>query len=289
MDLDGVWAQAPFPSFPGFAGNRFLFGKDKELARLCVQAYNDFILDEWRAAAPERYIGVIILPLWDIAACVSEIHRSAAKGARAISFPDAPAHLDLPSFHGDDWDPVFAACEETAMPLLMHFGGSRLTPWLSPDAPAAVRTTLFGATLYNSMTELAYSRVFTKHPQLQVAFAEGGIGWIPYAMMRMDQVWEHYRNYKIQPTVPNPDLRPSDLVRRHVWGCFIDDPVGLANREVIGVDRLLWESDYPHADSLWPHSREHAEKVFADIPSDEVRRIVCDNARELFRLDVASS
>jgi len=122
-----------------------------------------------------------------------------------------------------------------------------------------------------------------KHPNLKVAYAEGGIGWLPYALQRLDQVWETFRYLPLENNI-NPDVRPSDLVRKHVWACFIDDPVGVRDRHDLGVSRLLWEADYPHADSLWPNSRAQAEKVFAQVPTDETRQIVEDNARALFRL-----
>ncbi|MFJ8025436.1 amidohydrolase family protein [Streptomyces sp. NPDC096311] len=282
MDEDGVWAQAPFPSFPGFCGNKFVFAKDKDLALLCVRAYNDFVLDEWCAAAPDRYIPLTILPLWDQEECVAEIERCAAKGARSITFPDNPAGLGLPSYQGTAWDRVFAAAAAHEMPLSMHFGGSRIVPFVSPEAPQAAVTALFGITLFNSMAELVMSPVFVKNPKLKVAYSEGGIGWVPYALMRMDQVWESYREFPLENNV-DPDRRPSDVVREHIYSCFIDDPVGIGLRHDIGVGRLLWESDYPHADSLWPNSRENAKKVFADVPTDEVRKIVETNARELFR------
>ena len=283
MDIDGVWAEAPFPSFPGFGGNKFVFAKDKDLALLCVRAFNDFVIDEWCAAAPDRYISVIVLPLWDQAASVAEIERCAAKGARAITFPDNPAALDLPSFQGTAWDGVFSAAAAADMPLCMHFGSSRVVPWVSREAPQAVVNALFGITLYNSMAELVLSPTLHKHPNLKVAYAEGGIGWLPYALQRLDQVWETFRYLPLENNI-NPDIRPSDLVRKHMWACFIDDPVGVRDRHDLGVSRLLWEADYPHADSLWPNSRAQAEKVFAQVPTDEVRQIVEDNARALFHL-----
>jgi predicted TIM-barrel fold metal-dependent hydrolase len=283
MDADGVAVQAPFPTLPGFAGNKFIDGKDKDLAQLCVLAYNDFILDEWCSAAPERYIGLIILPLWDAAASVGEIERCAAKGARGISFPDNPAAVGLEAFHSGTWHRVFSAAEEADLPLCMHFGSSRIGPYVSPGANQAVLTSLFGITLFGSMAELALSTTFDDHPALKVVYAEGGIGWIPYAMMRLDQAWTTYRRATEGPPL-NPDVPPSERIRRHMWGCFIDDPLGVATREAIGTDRLLWESDYPHADSLWPHSRTNAEKVFADVPTDDVRTIVELNARRLFRI-----
>jgi hypothetical protein len=95
MDIDGVHAMTCFPSFPRFAGAVFLEGEDKDLAYLSVKAYNDYVLDEWCAVAPDRFIPVIVLPLWDPERCVQEIHRTAAKGAKGISFPDNVTALEL--------------------------------------------------------------------------------------------------------------------------------------------------------------------------------------------------
>ncbi|MFE9327552.1 amidohydrolase family protein [Nocardia sp. NPDC052278] len=283
MDTDGVWAQLCFPNYSGFAGGRFYRAKDKELALLCVQAYNDYVIEEWCAAAPDRYIPLMILPLWDVELSAAEIDRCAPKGFRSIAFPDNPAILGESSFQSGDWDPVFARAAEAQMPLSMHFGGSGLVPPISKDAPLAVQTTVMGATLFGSMTELLLSPVLHNHPGLKVCYSEGQIGWLPYALQRIDQVWVDYRHFKIQPTI-NADVRPSDLFRKHVFGCFIDDQVGIDLRHEIGVENILWESDYPHADSLWPNSRVKLEKMLSDVPEDEAHKIAETNARALFRM-----
>jgi predicted TIM-barrel fold metal-dependent hydrolase len=278
MDLDGVQAAICFPSFPRFAGTVFLQAQDQKLALLCVQAWNDFMLDEWCAAAPERFIPIAILPLWDVAACVAEIERTAAKGVRAISFTENPVPLGLPSFHTDHWDPVFAAAQAADLPLSMHFGTSGQAPTTAPDAPFAVTITLFGCNSMFAAADLIFSPVFHKFPQLKVSLAEGGIGWVPYLLERADYVWDRHRWYQNV----NQDVAPSELFRRHIWGCFIDDVHGLTSRHEIGVDRITWECDYPHSDSNWPNSRKRAIEVFAEIPDDEVHRMVEWNSRELF-------
>ena len=283
MDSDGVHMQLCFPNYSGFAGGRFYRAKDKELALACVQAYNDYVIDEWWAAAPDRYIPMIILPLWSVELSAQEIDRCAPRGVRTIAFPDNPAILGESSFQSGDWDPVFARAAEAQLPLCMHFGGSGLVPPISKDAPLAVQTTVMGATLFASMTELLLSPVFHNHPGLKVAYSEGQIGWLPYALQRIDQVWNDYRYFNITPAI-NADVRPSDLFREHVYGCFIDDQVGVNLRHLIGVENILWESDYPHADSLWPNSKATAEKLLADVPADEAKKIVETNARTLFRV-----
>jgi predicted TIM-barrel fold metal-dependent hydrolase len=278
MDLDGVQAAICYPSFPGFAGKVFLQGNDRELGALCVRAFNDFMIDEWCAAAPERFIPVVMLPLWDVQACVAELHRTVAKGAKAITFSENPVPLGLPSFHTDHWDPLFAAAEEAGIPLCMHFGTSGQAPTTAPDAPFAVTITLFGCNSMFAAADLMFSPVFHRHPRLKVALAEGGVGWVPYLLERADYVWDRHRYYQNV----NQDMKPSDIFRRNIWGCFIDDVHGLRSRDVIGVDRITWECDYPHSDSNWPNSRKRAVEVFADVPDDEVHRIVEWNSRELF-------
>lgn len=278
MDLDGVRAAICFPSFPRFAGTVFLQGEDKELAGLCVRAFNDFMLDEWCAAAPERFIPIVMLPLWDVQACIAEVHRTAALGAKAISFTENPVPLGLPSFHTDHWDPLFDAVEETGLPLCMHFGTSGQAPTTAPDAPFAVTITLFGCNSMFAAADLMFSPVFHRHPGLKVALAEGGVGWVPYLLERADYVWNRHRFYQNV----NQEMKPSDIFRRNIWGCFIDDEHGLASRHEIGIDRITWECDYPHSDSNWPNSRKRAVEVFADVPDDEVHRIVEWNSRELF-------
>ncbi|HEV3363715.1 MAG TPA: amidohydrolase family protein [Acidimicrobiia bacterium] len=281
MDADGIHAQLCFPSFPKFDGTVFLQGEDKDLALRCVQAWNDFMVDEWCAAAPDRFIPVAILPLWDPLLAAAEVERTAAKGARTISFPENPAPLGLPSFHTDHWDPVFAAAQAADMPLSMHFGTSGKAPMTAEDAPFAVAIALFGCNSMYTTVDLLFSPVFHKFPGLKVALSEGGIGWMPYILERVDYTWERHKYY----TGINQDVRPSDLFRRHIWGCFIDDEFGIANRHAIGVDRITWECDYPHSDSNWPVARKRAAETLADVPDAEVHQIVELNARKLFHFD----
>jgi predicted TIM-barrel fold metal-dependent hydrolase len=278
MDLDGVQAALCFPSFPRFAGTVFLEGENRELAAACVRAYNDFVLDEWCATAPDRLIPLVILPLWDVDARVAEVERTAGKGARAIGFPENPVPLGLPSFHTDHWDPVFAAASDAQMPLCMHFGSSGKGPKTADEAPMAVTITLFGCNSMYATADLLFSPVFHRHPGLKVALSEGGIGWVPYLLERADYTWERHRFYQ------NVDQtrRPSELFAEHVWACFIDDEHGVASRHEVGVGNITWECDYPHSDSNWPNSRKRASEVFADVPDDEVRLMVETNARTLF-------
>jgi len=278
MDVDGVHAQMCFPSFPGFAGSTFLAAQDRALAGACVRAWNDFILDEWCAAAPGRFIPMVILPFWDVDASVAEIQRVAAKGAKAISFTESPHGIGLPSYHSGHWDPMLAAAQDAELPLCLHFGSGGV-PAFAPDAPFAVAIALFATNAQFATVDLLLSPVFHAFPRLRVALSEGGIGWMPYVLERIDYVWERHRWY----TGINTEVRPSDLFAGHIFGCFIEDAAGLALRDLIGVRSIMFESDYPHSDSNFPASREKLAGALASVPDDDARRIAEDNARELFR------
>lgn len=299
MDIDGVQAACCFPSFPGFGGGVFQRSKDKELALASVQAWNDFSIEEWCAAAPDRYVPLAILPTWDVELAAKEVLRVAKMGARTVSFPDAPSVLGLPSFTSDYWSPLWDVCEETNTPVSLHFGSGSFVPGFSGSASAAspattpstmadgsphretpfiVNIALFATNLMWATVDLVFSGQLQKHPNLKIMLAEGGIGWLPYITERCDYSWQQHRWY--QPI--DFDTRPSDLIRKHFWGCYIDDRHGLANRHSIGVDRICVEIDYPHSDSMWPNSRKVIAETLVDVPDDESHRIVELNAREVF-------
>lgn len=278
MDIEGVWAQLCFPNFGGFAGSTFYAAQDKELAKLCISAYNDFILDEWCAYAPDRQIPLMMVPFWDVGASVREIERTAARGAKSISFVEAPHKLGLPSYHTDHWDPIFRICEQAELPLSMHFGSGGMPQGLAPDGPFFIAIALFGLNSMAATVDLLFSEVFYKFPNLKVALSEGGIGWMPYLLERMDYSWGRHKYW----SSINADKLPSELFREHIYGCFISDRSGIEQRHRIGIDNIMFESDYPHSDSNWPHTRKLLADHLADVPDDEARKIVELNARALY-------
>lgn len=285
MDIDGVHAALSFPSFPGFGGNVFHRAKDKELALACVQAWNDFQVDEWCATAPDRLIPLGILPTWDPQLAATEVERLAQIGTRAVSFPDSPVPLGLPSFHHPEhWEPLWNALEAADIPVCLHFGSGGFVPGFSfvkpsadDPAPFAVAIATFSTNLMWSTADLVFSGMLQRHANLKFLLSEGGIGWIPYLLERLDYTWERHRWYQ---NISRTD-RPSDLFRKHIWGCFIDDVHGVNSREAIGIDRILVEVDYPHSDSNWPNSRKRIAENLIEVDDDDVHRIVELNAREL--------
>jgi predicted TIM-barrel fold metal-dependent hydrolase len=279
MDEDGVHGSLCFPNLPRFGGTMFQDSTDMDLAVLCQQAWNDFMIDEWCAQAPDRLIPLSVSPYWDIDAAVKEIHRVAGRGARALTFPENPVPFGLPSFHSPHWDPVWNALEETETPLCLHFGSSGVNPTTGPDAPIAVLLTLMGTNSMFAAADLLFSPMFTRHPKLKVALSEGGIGWVPYILERADYTWERQRFYQDI----DQDRRPSEVFREHVWFCFISDEFGTKNIDSIGVDRVTWECDYPHSDCNWPNSRKVAAEQLRELPDEDAWKIAELNARELFR------
>jgi len=280
MDIEGVHAQLCFPNMAGFAGKTFGTAKDPQLGLECVRAYNDFIIDEWCAYNPDRQIPLMTVPYWDVDETVKEIYRTAEKGAKSFTFPELPDRIGLPSWHTDHWDPVLAAAQETGLPLSLHFGSGG-SPQVSPEGGTSnftVAISLFALNSVSAATELMLSPVFHKFPGVKMALSEGGIGWMPYVLERVDYVWERHRWYNDV----NRDVRPSEIFRDHLWGCFISDDAGIEARHRIGIDNIMFESDYPHSDSQWPHTRKILEESMANVPDDEAVKMVETNAREFY-------
>jgi predicted TIM-barrel fold metal-dependent hydrolase len=216
----------------------------------------------------------------------AEVHRLAEIGTKAISFPDGPVPLGLPSFHHPThWEPMWQACVAAKMPVCLHFGAGSFVPGFSfadkehpdPYAPFASAIAIYGTNLMWTTSDLVFSGVLQRHPELNFMLSEGGIGWIPWIMERLDYTWDRHRWYQ---NISKSD-RPSDLFKKHFYGCFIDDWHGIENRHTIGVDNILVEVDYPHSDSNWPNSRKRIAENLASVPDDEVAKIVEHNAREL--------
>lgn len=286
MDTAGVTASLCFPNLAPvrFAGQGFLQAKDKDLALLCVQAYNDFIVEEWSAAAPDRLIGCGIVPLWDTTLAAAEARRIAAKGVRAVAFSEAPAHLDLPSLHSGQWDSLFEACEESETVLAIHIGSSSRIPLPSADAPPAEANLLLVNNASTALVDWLCSGLFVRYPNLQVLLAECQIGWIPYYLQRLDEVWDVHTGWAgIKEKLPR---RPSEYFASNMFTTFFSDPFGLRNIDLIGVDNVLFETDYPHSDSTWPDCKTVAEKQVQDAGLDPAtaEKVMSTNARRLLRI-----
>lgn len=286
MSANGMLASINFPSLPGFAGRLFapLAAKDEKAALAFVRAYNDWHVDEWCAHAPDRLIPMGIPVIWSAEHAAAEVRRLAEKGVHAVTFAENPAPLDMPSLHSDYWDPFWAACSDTQTTVCMHIGSSGKLVITAPDAPIDVMIVLQPMAIVQAAGDIIHSPIFRKFPDLRVALSEGGIGWVPYFLERLDH---SYRTHKAWTGADFGSKMPSEVFLEHVYLCFISDPIGVKLAREIGVERICVEVDYPHSDAAWPNGPEILEEQFAasDLTDDEIDWITYKSAGEAFHYD----
>jgi predicted TIM-barrel fold metal-dependent hydrolase len=282
MNAGGILGSMCFPSFPGFSGRLFAACADKDLALAVLTAYNDWHIDEWCGSYPGRFIPMALPVLWDAEMAAAEIHRVAAKGCRSVTFTENPATLGYPSFHDEYWDPFWrAVCDEGTV-VSIHLGSSGQLLVTAPDAPVDVMITLQPMNICQAAADLLWSRVIKNYPDIRIALSEGGTGWIPYFLDRVDRTYDMHRAWTGQSF---GSKLPSEVFREHFLTCFISDPVGIRLRDMIGLDNIAWECDYPHSDSSWPEAPEELARVAADVPDDELAKITYQNACRWYSFD----
>jgi predicted TIM-barrel fold metal-dependent hydrolase len=264
MTRNGVEGSVCFPTFPRYCGQRFAEASDKEVALACVRAYNDWMVEEWCGDSDGHLIPLTIMPMWDVDLAIAEVRRNAERGVRAVCFSEIPYHLNLPSIHSGYWEPLFSVCEETSTVLFMHIGSASKMFSTSADAPGGVVQDI------------------TAFHCASGALADWlAIGWIPYFLQSADQTWSHQAWTYFDTILPEP---PSHYFHQNVSVTFIDDPVGLAMLDAIGEDNVLFETDYPHADGTWPHTRQVAARQMLHLTDNQIRKAVRGNALRLLGL-----
>jgi predicted TIM-barrel fold metal-dependent hydrolase len=287
MDLNRTERSLCFPYITRFAGQMFLEAKDKDLAARCVQAYNDWMIDEWCGGSNGRLLPLCLIPLWDPVMAADEIRRNAARGCRAVTFTEMPHHLGLPSIHDPSrhWDPFFQACDETGTVVCMHIGSGTRMAETSPFAPPAANVTMTFSMAQLSLVEWLVSGVLARFPKLKIAYSESQIGWMPFILERIDNVYAHRAYAQFDPSVTQP---PSAYLPGRVYGCFFDDQTGVENLHAIGVTQVAFEVDYPHQDSTWPNTHTVIERMAKQVSAADLERIVRTNALDMLGLkDVA--
>ncbi|HET6810570.1 MAG TPA: amidohydrolase family protein [Acidimicrobiales bacterium] len=286
MDANGVLGSLCFPSFPQFCGQLFARTEDKDVALAMVRAYNDWHIDEWCGSHPGRFIPCSLPAIWDPEVLAAEVRRTAAKGAHAVTFSENPSKLGWPSVHSDHWDPFWKACSDENVVVCMHIGSSSEIVVTSPDAPFDVLITLTPMNIVKAAADLVWSPVLRKFPDLKVALSEGGIGWIPYFLERLDYNYQQHHRWTGQDF---GDKLPSQVFNEHVITCFIDDHFGVASRQYLDMNNVCWECDYPHSDSTWPTAPERFMKQMDGVSREEIDRISHLNAIRHFSYDPFSA
>lgn len=278
MDLCGIWASMNFPSqITGFCGRVFSTASDPELGLAVTHAWNDWLYEEWYLAHPLRIIPMGITFLADAELGAAEIRRNAARGFTSVTLPERPHAIGFPSLFTGWWDPIIEACVETGTVISLHVGSSGTYP-MPEGAPALqLGATMFGQLSLSACSEWLWSGYPLRYPELKIAMSEGGIGWVPMLIDRLEIMCRR-NGYAGDWAVP-----PAEVLRRNFWFCTFDDPSTIDLRHVIGVDHIMVEVDYPHGDSIWPNVQRTIAETWGHIPVDEVRRMCSLNAADLYR------
>ena len=281
MELDGVYANVLFPT----VGLLLYSVPDSELLTAIFRVYNDWVA-EFCKSYPSRLKGVCVINVDDVPTGVKELERCAnigLKGALITVYPPEGREYFLP-----EYEPLWTTAEALDMPLGLHVATNR--PGAGQEFMNA-STDLRPAFLTNvdhwvrmSLADMIFSGVFERHPKLKVGTVEHEFGWLPHFMERLDY------NYTERPRRDDwprfkEDMMPSDYLRRNIFVSFQEDPVGIQHRDYIGIDILMWGSDYPHIESTFPKSREILEEILADCAQEEKVKIAGGNAARVFQID----
>lgn len=282
MDLTGVWAQLCFPSIPwGFAGNRFVRMADPEVGLACLRAYNDWHLEEWCGKHPDRFVSCQLAWLGDPKIAADEIRSNAARGFRSVSFVENPEVLGLPSIYSTEWDPFFKACEETETVINLHVGSSGVVHSPSKDSTPEVITALFPMHGVFSIVDWIFARIPVKFPNLKIVMSEAGVSWVPMVIERLERT--------VRATLATTkawlpgDPSPIEVLHRNFWYTSLEDPSAFRLLDIIGADKVMIETDYPHRDSTFPGSQAMIRDQLKHLDNALVRDLCYGNAAKLFR------
>lgn len=284
MDTGGIDYSVLYPTVAGLAGEAFGPLKDPDLELACVQAYNDWLLEEW-AAASDRFIPQCIVPIWPVEATIAEMQRAVGKGHRGIVFPALPMHLrDVPHVSGPEYDPVWSACEELGVPVSLHAGASPELQYpafsgLSPALIGAVDAVTKPVSSVFVLSLLSFSRVLLRHPQLRLVMAESALSWGMLYMEWADHQFEHDGLAR-----EGYDLKPSEMFQRQCYLTSWFDTVASFVGHV-GEDQILWSTNFPLATSTWPRTQETVARCFQGVTPEARDKVLWKNAASLYGLD----
>ena len=206
----------------------------------------------------------------------------AKHGVHAISFPDNPAMAGLPSIHNTYWEPFWKKCCDLKMVLNCHIGTGAQAMHASDETPIDAWITTMPMSISNSAADWLFASFWKRYPDLRMALSEGGIGWIPYLLERADFTYAHHREW----TFSNfGEERPSDVFKRHIITCFIDDQFGLKSLDYMNTDMVCYEADYPHSDTLWPNCPEHLWASLLGLEPAVINKLTHENALREFNFD----
>ncbi|HJO23690.1 MAG: amidohydrolase family protein [Myxococcota bacterium] len=290
MDRVGIWAAALYPNVGGFGSQAFLNLKDPELMLACVRAYNDFVID-WISPNPQRFIPILATPFWDVEASAAEIERCAKIGHKGVLFTGEPQSHGMPILASRHWDPLWEAARACDLPVSFHIGTGTFDDGFTPER---IKTTGVGRTngfaavslfLDNGkqLTDLLFSGILPRYPELKFLSVEAGIGFIPFILEACDYTFVYGQ---VREANPEFVLKPSEYFARQVYGCYIFEEH--APRELmdsIGEDNILFETDYPHPVSLYGNVRKKIDAALGKATPQARRKVLFENAAKLYKVD----
>lgn len=283
MNAGGQLAGLNFPNWTGFSGQVLNQGPDADINEIMIKAYNDWHIDEWCGAYPDRFIPCGMLPLFDVERAAKEVKRLADKGCHAVTYSENPEALNMPSIHSGYWDPLFAACVENDTVLACHLGSSSRAAATSTDAPAGVAMSVSSASTVYTLVDLVWATFWERFPTLKFSLTEGDIGWIPYFLWRSEHIRDRHSGWTKHDFSKTGG--PTQIFRDHLLVCFIKETVGPELLHHFNIDNVCWESDYPHSDGTWPNAPEEIVKTLAGCSDDVINKITHENAMKHYHFD----
>jgi predicted TIM-barrel fold metal-dependent hydrolase len=289
MDEDGVDVHTFFGNVAGVAGNTFSDSRFDEGFRLeAIQAFNDYQIDEYADPFPGRFITLAIAPLWDVNRAIGEVERMRARGVKGISFA-FPQQFGYPHIADPYWDPLWALAQETGLSINLHIGSGGSQGIAGASITYSGHSTMFalaeGSTRGISantqvMATMLFSQILERFPRMKLVSSESGIGWVPYLLEVADHQWERQKLWR-----EGMSIKPSEYFHRQCYANFWFEEVGIKMRYYIGIDNIMWESDYPHPTCTYPNSQEYIAKVTQELMPEERQKILVGNAVRVFNLD----
>jgi predicted TIM-barrel fold metal-dependent hydrolase len=282
MDMDGIDYSVLYPVVGGLAAETFGKLDDANLELACVQAYNDWLLEEWAGVSP-RFVPQCIVPIWPMEQTVAEIRRAVSKGHKGVIYPASPMELrEVPHINEPVYDPLWAVCEELGVPLCFHAGASsriQLRPGetFSPPVAAAFRDVVRSVSSVAVLANFLISRVLHRFPKLKVVFAESSLGWGAYEIEYAD-----YQSDADGLPAEGYPLKPSELFQRQCYFTCWHDRQSLKVRRYLGTSNIFWSSHFPLTTSNWPNTRQAIELSFRDVPENEKDKMLWQNVAKVY-------
>ncbi len=291
MDEMGIWAMVLYPNVGGFGAQEFLRLGDPELMLACVRAYNDW-QTEWASADARRLLPITSTPFWDIDAAVTEVQRCATMGHRGILFTGDPQSFGQPVLGDAHWDPLWSVAVECDLPVSFHIGSGNMEGGLSREKMKTYgRMATFAELSVNmfmnngsQLCDLLMSGVLARFPEIKFVSVESGIGWVPFVLEAMDY---QFKGNRVREERPDLELLPSEYFARNVYACYWFEQTAPRHLiEAVGVDNILFETDFPHPTSLYGDDVHSCIRTGLESCSDEIRKkILWDNAKKLYNVE----